>query len=449
MAAPRGEFSSKLGFLMAAAGSAVGLGNVISFPSQAASNGGAAFLLLYLLLAFLLAYPALMAELVIGRHAKANSVEAMRKVAAGPMTRRIGIATGFGGMTVASLILSFYVIMAGWMVAHALASVTNAAGLDGATEWLITNGVSRNLVFAALLMVITVAIICGGVKDGIEKWCSRLMPALLAILVLLIVYVLTLDGAIDGLEAYLIPDFSRATSPRLVISAMGQAFFSLSLGVGTMLIYGSYVSDRGNLVSLGRSVTLLDISIAVLAGLLIMPAMYAAQAIGVVIHDADGNLVQDFGLVFVVLPALFEIMGGVGSVVSLAFFVLITMAAITSSISVLEVPVAYAVENHDMQRRRATMLIGAGVFVISTLIIFNFDALFSLVITVAMQYGEPIIAFMMCIFVGWIMHRNALLEEIKKGNEGAENGLFWKVWPFYVRFVCPAAILIVLAQSFL
>lgn len=449
MAAPRGEFSSKLGFLMAAAGSAVGLGNVISFPSQAASNGGAAFLLLYLLLAFLLAYPALMAELVIGRHAKANSVEAMRKVAAGPMTRRIGIATGFGGMTVASLILSFYVIMAGWMVAHALASVTNAAGLDGATEWLITNGVSRNLVFAALLMAITVAIICGGVKDGIEKWCSRLMPALLAILVLLIVYVLTLDGAIDGLKAYLIPDFSRATSPRLVISAMGQAFFSLSLGVGTMLIYGSYVSDRGNLVSLGRSVTLLDISIAVLAGLLIMPAMYAAQAIGVVIHDADGNLVQDFGLVFVVLPALFEIMGGVGSAVSLAFFVLITMAAITSSISVLEVPVAYAVENHDMQRRRATMLIGAGVFVISTLIIFNFDALFSLVITVAMQYGEPLIAFMMCIFVGWIMQRNALLEEIKKGNEGAENGLFWKVWPFYVRFVCPAAILIVLAQSFL
>lgn len=449
MAAPRGEFSSKLGFLMAAAGSAVGLGNVISFPSQAASNGGAAFLILYLLLAFLLAYPALMAELVIGRHAKANSVEAMRKIAAGPISRRIGVATGFGGMTVASLILSFYVIMAGWMVAHALASVTGVAGLDEATVWLITNGISRNLVFAALLMVITIAIICGGVKDGIEKWCSRLMPALLVILVLLIGYVLTLDGAMEGLKAYLIPDFSRATSPRLVISAMGQAFFSLSLGVGTMLIYGSYISDRGNLVSLGRSVTLLDISIAVMAGLLVMPAMYAAQAIGVVIYDADGNLVQDFGLVFVVLPALFDMMGDAGTVVSLAFFVLITLAAITSSISVLEVPVAYAVENHDIQRRRATILIGATVFAVSTIIIFNFDALFALVITVAMQYGEPIIAFMMCVFVGWIMHRNALLEEIKKGNDGAENGLFWKIWPSYVRFICPAAILIVLTQSFL
>jgi NSS family neurotransmitter:Na+ symporter len=274
------------------------------------------------------------------------------------------------------------------------------------------------------------------------------MPALLVILVVLIAFVLTLDGAMDGLKAYLVPDFSRAASPRLVISAMGQAFFSLSLGVGTMLIYGSYVSDKGNLVSLGRSVTLLDISIAVMAGLLVMPAMYAAQAVGVVIYDADGNLVQDFGLVFVVLPALFDMMGDAGSVVSLAFFVLITMAAITSSISVLEVPVAYAVENHAMQRRRATILIGAAVFVVSTIVIFNFDALFTLVITVSMQYGEPIIALMMCIFVGWIMHRNALLDEIKNGNEGAENSLFWKIWPSYVRFICPAAILIVLTQSF-
>ena len=449
MAAPRGEFSSKLGFLMAAAGSAVGIGNVISFPSLVASNGGAAFLILYLALAFLLAYPALMAELVIGRHAKANSVEAMRKVATGPVTRNVGAAAGFGGILVASLVLSFYVIMAGWMVAHVLASVTEPLGFAGATEWLISKTVSRNLVFAAVMMTISIAIICGGVKDGIEKWCSRLMPALLIILVSLIVYVLTLDGAMDGLKAYLIPDFSRAINAQLVISAMGQAFFSLSLGVGTMLIYASYVSDQGNLVSLGRSVTLLDISIAFLAGLLIMPAMYAAQSFGVPIFDADGKLVQDFGLVFSVLPALFDTMGGAGAIVSFAFFLLVTMAAITSSISVLEVPVAYTVENLSMERRRATMLIGAVVFVVSVVIILNFDALFNLTITIAIQYGEPIIGSMMCIFAGWVMHRSVLLEEIKKGNEGAENGLFWKIWPFYVRFICPAAILTVLVQSIL
>ena len=338
-------------------------------------------------------------------------------------------------------------ILAGWMVAHVLASVTEPLGLSDASSWLVSSSVPRNLTFAAVMMIISVAIICGGVKDGIEKWCSRLMPALLLILVSLIIYVLTLDGAMDGLKAYLIPDFSRAANPRLLISALGQAFFSLSLGVGTMLIYASYVSDQGNLVSLGRSVTLLDIGIAVLAGLLIMPAIYAAQAFGVPIYDADGNLTADLGLVFAVLPALFDTMGVAGSIVSLAFFILVTLAAITSSISVLEVPVAYAVENHDMQRRRATILIGSVVFAFSAIIVFNFDAMFGLVITIATQYGEPIVGFMMCIFAGWVMHRNVLLQEIQKGNEGAENGLFWKIWPTYVRFVCPAAILTLLVQS--
>ena len=449
MAAPRGEFSSKLGFLMAAAGSAVGIGNVINFPSQVASNGGAAFLIVYLAMAFLLAYPALMAELVIGRHAKANSVEAMRSIARGPVSRQIGTVAGFGGIVVASLVLAFYVILAGWMVAYVAASVTGPLGLTDATRWLTAESVPRNFVFAAIMMAITVAIICGGVKDGIEKWCSRLMPALLLILVSLIIYVLTLDGAIDGLKAYLVPDFSRAASPRLLISALGQAFFSLSLGVGTMLIYASYVSDQGNLVSLGRSVTLLDIGIAFLAGLLIMPAVYAAETIGVPIYDANGNLIAGLGLVFAVLPALFDTMGVAGSVISLAFFVLITLAAITSSISVLEVPVAYAVENHGMQRRRATILIGAVVFAFSAIIVLNFDAMFELVIRIATQYGEPIVGFLMCIFAGWVMYRNVLLQEIQKGNEGAENGLFWKIWPTYVRFVCPAAILALLVQSIL
>ena len=201
MGAPRGEFSSKLGFLMAAAGSAVGLGNVISFPSQVASNGGAAFLLLYLLLAFCLAYPALMAELVIGRHAKANSVEAMRKIAIGPISIRIGVATGFGGMLVASLILSFYVIIAGWMLAH-VSSIGHWSRRPCQHDGVANDErcIAQPRIFGAVLMVISVAIICGGVKEGIEKWCSRLMPALLVILVLLIVYVLTLDGAMEGLR---------------------------------------------------------------------------------------------------------------------------------------------------------------------------------------------------------------------------------------------------------
>lgn len=447
MSAPRGEFSSKLGFLMAAAGSAVGLGNIWGFPTQVAGNGGAAFLLVYVVLMFCLAYPALMAELIIGRHTKANSVEALRSIAGSSATARVGALTGFVGLITACMILGFYSILAGWMLSHTLASATEFAGLTGISEWFGTHSIARSLTFTAIFMALTIAIICGGVKDGIEKWCSRLMPSLLVVLVLLIGYVLTLDGANEGVEAYLVPDFGRLTNPKLIIGAMGQAFFSLSLGVGTMLIYGSYVSDRDNLVSLGRSVTLLDLGIAFIAGLLIIPAMYVAQHNGVQIYDAEGNLIESARLIFTVLPALFDTMGEVGAVVSFAFFVFMSVAALTSTISILEVPVAYAVENHDAPRKRATVLIGVAIFTLSVVIIVSAEKVFNLIAVAATQYGEPLVGLMICIFAGWILHRNKLLEEIRKGNDDAEHGLFWKIWPNYVRYVCPIAILIVFIQS--
>ena len=385
MSASRGEFSSKLGFILAAAGSAVGLGNIWGFPTQAASNGGAVFLIIYLIMAFCLAYPALMAELIIGLHAKANAVKALRMISSNKVTSQIGAATGFAGIATASLILSFYAIVAGWTVAYFLAPAMETAGMTRISAWLTTFSVARNLMFTGIFMILTVAIICGGVKDGIEKWSSRLMPSLLIILVLLVFYVLTLDGAGDGVKAYLIPDFSRATDPNLIVSAMGQAFFSMSLGVGTMLIYGSYISDRENLISLGRSVTLVDIGIAVLAGLLIIPAMYVAQKNGVQIYDAAGNLIAEDTLIFTVLPALFDTMGKGGLFVSFAFFVLMSIAALTSSISMLEVPVAYAVENHDMERKRATYLIGGVIMLVSSILVINFDTLFGLAVAVAMS----------------------------------------------------------------
>jgi NSS family neurotransmitter:Na+ symporter len=434
---------------MAAAGSAVGLGNIWGFPTQVAGNGGAAFLLVYLVLALCLAYPALMAELIIGRHTKANPVEALRSIARSNANRNIGTITGFAGILTACLILGFYAILAGWMVAHALSSATGILGMYGASEWLATNSIERSLAFGAVFHGLTIAIICGGVKDGIEKWCSRLMPSLLFILVALIFYVLTLEGAMDGVKAYLIPDFARVTDPNIIIRAMGQAFFSLSLGVGTMLIYGSYVSDRGNIVSLGRSVTLLDLFIAFIAGMLIIPAMYVAQRSGVQIYDADGNLIESVGLIFAVLPSLFDTMGAAGAMVSFLFFIFMSLAALTSTISVLEVPVAYAVENHSLPRTRATVLIGGAIAALSAVIVLNGPAIFGLVVVVATQYGEPVVALMMCIFAGWILQRNRLLQEIKKGNEDAEQGWFWKIWPNYVRFVVPAAILTVFLHSIL
>ncbi len=434
---------------MAAAGSAVGLGNIWGFPTQAASNGGAAFLVVYLILAFCLAYPALMAELIIGRHAKANSVSALRKISRNEVTRQIGTVTGFAGMITASLILSFYGIVAGWMLAYSLAPAADMAGLTNGSGWLTNFSVGRNFVFTGVFMVLTIAIICGGVKNGIEKWSSRLMPALLAILVLLTLYVLTLDGASEGVRAYLVPDFSQAMNPNLIVSAMGQAFFSMSLGVGTMLVYGSYISEREDLVSLGRSVTLVDIGIAVMAGMLIIPAMYVAQKNGVQIYDAAGNLVAEDSLIFTVLPALFDTMGNAGIFVAFAFFVLMSIAALTSSISMLEVPVAYAVENHGLERKRATCAIGAVITIVSTIIILNFNLLFGLTVAIATRYSQPMLGFMLCIFAGWIWQRNSVLEELKKGFDDAEHGWFWKIWPTYVRYVCPAAIIAVFAQKVL
>ncbi len=447
MASVRGEFSSRFGFIMAAAGSAVGLGNIWGFPTQAASNGGAAFLLIYLFLAFSLAYPALMAELIIGRHAHANAVKALQAIAPGPTTRQVGTVTGVIGFITASFILSFYAIIAGWMIAHALSALAHIAGVTSLANWLVEFSMLRNVVFMGLFMGVTVGIINGGVHDGIERWSSRLMPMLLITLVLLVVYVMTLDGAMEGLKVYLLPDFKAAVTPQLIISALGSAFFSLSLGVGTMLVYGSYISDKENLPTLGGIVTVVDISIAVVAGFLVLPAMYVALHNGVEIFTASGVLISEETLIFTVLPALFETMGMAGMVVSLAFFTLMTIAALTSSISMLEVPVAYAIESRGMSRQRGVLIIGAIIASISLVILLSFETLFGAVVDITTRYSQPLLGFMYCLFCGWLWHRNSILEELRKGAPDIEQGLFWKIWPPYIRFVCPAVILVIFTTA--
>jgi len=446
MASPRGEFSSRFGFLMAAAGSAVGLGNIWGFPTNAASNGGAAFLFAYLLLAFALAYPALMAELIIGRYARANGVTALRTIATGPKSRLFGSVVGGLGIVTVSFILSFYAIVSGWMLAFLLQPIADAAGLEALSEWLAADGILRNSIFVIGFMLLTVFIISAGVKEGIEKWATRLMPSLVLILVFLIGYVFTLPGAMDGLRAYLVPDFSVFAKPGLLVSAMGQAFFSLSLGVGTMLVYGSYISKNENLPVIGSLVALLDVGIAVLAGLLILPAMYVALASGVEIFDAQGGLIAGPGLIISVLPALFDSMGAIGGFVAFAFFALMTIASLTSSISMLEVPVSFVVESREVRRPRAAILLGSIIAVISLVIVFNFDALFEWVVTVTTEMSQPLLGLFFCIFTGWIWNRSAILEEIKQGSPNAASGFFWKVWPFYIRFICPAAIIVVYFQ---
>ncbi|MEE4278184.1 MAG: sodium-dependent transporter [Halieaceae bacterium] len=447
MASARGEFSSRFGFIMAAAGSAVGLGNIWGFPTQAASNGGAAFLIVYLVLAFVLAYPALMAEIILGRHARANAVTALGGVSENPIAAQLGRSAGFAGLVVASLILSFYVIVAGWMLAHCMGSLLAIVGLDAAEDWLTAFGASRNTLFMLVFMGLTIAIISAGVRDGIERWSSRLMPLLLITLIALVVYVLTLDGASEGLRVYLQPDFASALSPELIINALGSAFFSLSLGVGTMLIYGSYIREDENLPLAGGLVTAVDIGIAVLAGFLVLPAMYVALNSGVTIFAADGSLLSEDTLIFTVLPELFLTMGAAGNFISFLFFFLMSIAALTSSISMLEVPVAYTIERHGVGRHRAVVLIGAAITGVSLLILFNFSTLFGFVITLTTRYSQPLLGFVFCIYVGWIWHRNSLLDELRKGSPEITGTWFWKIWPWHLRIVCPAIILLIFAQS--
>jgi NSS family neurotransmitter:Na+ symporter len=447
MAASRGAFSSRLGFIMAAAGSDVGLGNIWGFPTQTASNGGAAFVLVYLVLAFCLAYPAFMAELLIGRYGQANAVTSLQKISRNVFHKRFAFVVGFGGIICAALILSFYGILAGWMMSFAIEPVTSLMGFNEVSSWLTSQSIARNLLFTALFMLLTISIIRRGVEQGIEKWSKRLMPMLIGLLVLMIIYVFTLDGSKEGFSAYLNPDISRVFEPDLLISALGQAFFSLSLGTSVMVIYGSYISKKENLVSLGAQVTLIDVSIAFLAGLLIIPSMYVAQAQGVAIFDADGGLISGPNLVFDVLPTLFDGMGAIGLFVGFGFFVLMSIAALTSSISMLEGPVSFVVERHNVERKKATTFIGLGIFILSALIVLNFDALFGLAISISTVYGQPLIAMLCCVFVGWIWFRNDILTELKQGNDMVEHSLFWKIWPWYTKFVCPTAIGIVFWHS--
>ena len=442
--AARGQFSSRFGFLMAAAGSAVGLGNIWGFPTQTASNGGAAFVLVYLSLAFLLAYPALMAELTIGRAKRANVVDALGSISSGKAAHYIGATVGLAGVVTASLILSFYAILAGWMISHMIEPVTTVMGATETSTWLTTQSSSRDIFFTAAFSVLTMLIIVGGVRNGIEKWSTRLMPSLITILVALIIYVLLQPGAMEGLTLYLVPDFSGITNPDLLISAMGQAFFSLSLGVGTMLIYGSYVSEEENLPRLGASLTLIDTGIAFTAGLLIIPAMFVAQGYGTTIYNEAGQLAAGPGLIFAVLPSVFEGMGAAGNLVAVAFFLLMSIAALTSSISMLEVPVSFVSEHFNIGRKTATFSTGSLILLFSIVIALNFDSMFGFVADLATVYLEPLIGLAFCVFAGWLWNRNEAIKALAAGHPEGDTAWFIKIWPWYVKLVCPTLIIAML-----
>ena len=433
----RGAWNSKLGFILAAAGSAVGLGNIWRFPTEVASNGGAAFLIIYLLCCFLVGFPVMMAELSIGRKTRRNPVGAFKALS----SNKIYPLIGMWGVLCGVMILSFYLVVAGWTVSYIFEEIFFFAGMTEWASWIAdTNNGMINAVFAVIFMGCTVSIIRGGVSDGIENATKLMMPLLILILIGMIIYSFTQPGSGVGLSEYLNPDFSQIT-PNLIFAAMGQAFFSLSLGMGALITYGSYLDRKENIPEAAAYVTLADVGIAFLAGLLIMPAMYMAQAQGVAIFDDGGNLVAGVALIFQVLPELFHSMGGgLGLFFGVTFFFLLSMAALTSTISLLEVPVSYAIDEHEIPRKKAAMMVGGLILLVSLVISFQ-TSLIGHIDLIFSQIGLPLGGIMICLFLGYVWKTENALEEMDSGFPGITGSTLGKVWRFMIMIFCPLVIL--------
>lgn len=431
----RDSFHSRIGFILAAAGSAVGLGNIWGFPTQVANHGGGAFLLVYLCVIFILAIPALYSELLIGHSAQANPVKSLTQLSGG-RARPIGKLMGYLNVLGSCLMLSFYHVVAGWMVVHALGFLAKGVGLTSVSEFLLNSSMPRDLIFTGLFLTATALVVFQGVEKGIERWSKRLMPTLVILLVGLIIYMLTLPGASVGLERYLIPDFTQITNTSILVAAMGQAFFSLSIGLGGMMIYGSYLKPGAKLGRLSLSVAALDTFIAFLAGLLIIPALYAGIHLGVSVGEGT-ELVGEGQLIFAVLPELFNSMGVAGPFVAFAFFSLLSIAALTSTIAQAEVPVSYCIEERKLSRPVATAASLALIGVFSLLLILFFEPLFGWVVTAVTQFQLPLSGLFYLLVVGWLWRRSNHLKEIAAGSFGLTL-LRW-----HIRYLCPVLMSIV------
>ena len=442
------RFTSRLGFYLAAVGSAVGVGNIWGFPTQAADNGGAAFVLVYLCFSFLLAWPMLIAELLIGRYGRSDAVTTLESVSNNHWSRQIGRCTGWLSITTVLLIYTFYAIIAGWIISFGLIPVAEFLGADqlavrlGSFDLLVTG------INAAVFMIMTAVIVSGGVANGIEKWCGRLMPILFLMLLGLIAFTLQQEGAMAGLQYFLQPDFNKILDTDLLISALGQSFFSMSLGVGIMVVYGSYLTSNSNVPTIAAGVAVTDTLIAVMAGLLIIPGMFVAQQHGIEIHTASGTLKSADTLVFDVLPTLFNQFEIAGPLLFLTFFALLTITALTSAISILEVPVASLSHRKIATRSRAVWLITIGTFLATVIVLLNKDLLFGFIISLTTRYSMPLLSLVVCLYAGWIWSRDKKLKELSKGYPDVGSSLFWKIWPWYVRYVCPSMVLLLIALTF-
>lgn len=433
--AAREHWSGRFGFIMATAGSAVGLGNIWKFPYEAGQNGGGAFLLLYLLFVAIFGLSLVIAELILGRTTQRNPVGAFRALGGGawPLVGGVGVLAGF-------VILSFYIVVAGWTLAYFGFMVSGSLGSDPAQLGerfgeFVSSPVSP-ILYAGLFMLICVGVVIGGVNAGIEKASRLLMPALFILLILLVIRSVTLPGAGAGLSYYLQPDWSKVTA-ETISSAIGQAFFSLSLGMGALVTYGSYLRSTDTIPGSAAIIVGLDTMVAVLAGLMILPAVFAFG------FDPSAGP----GLTFITIPAVFAQMPG-GAFFGMAFFGLLAVAALTSAISLLEVVVCYFTDEHGLGRKPATLLVAAIGFALgipaslSLGIWSDFTVpgteknIFDFLDFTASNLMLPGGGMLTAIFVGWRWSQPAADALIKGGLPPA----LASIWVFVLRYIAPVGI---------
>ena len=441
----RGNWGSKVAFIFAATGSAIGLGNIWRFPMVVGENGGAAFVFVYIVAVALIGFTVMLAELIVGRHSQKNPVGAIDYIR--PRSPWKGI--GYLGMVTGIFILSYYGVLAGMIIGYFIKTVSGTfrGNVTSQLTEQTFNDFSSNsflvLLFFFIIIAMTTYIISKGVKGGIERYTKVLMPILFVLIVFLSIRALTLPGAGEGIKFYLNPDFSKVNFT-VIFRALGQAFFSLSLGMGTMITYGSYINKRDNLVSSAGWVSFSDTLIAFLAGLIIFPTLFAIPGIS---PDSGPSLV------FKVFPLIFGQLPG-GQIFGILFFLLLLVAAITSTISLLEVPVAFFVDERKWSRTKAAYLMGLCALLLGipsalswggvkffTRIEFwaKVDLIFG---NISLAVG----ALLICLFVGWVWGVKKAIEEVKSGSRKFSIRL---IWVFSVKFLSPIAIIIILIKIIL
>lgn len=433
----RATFGSKIGVILATVGCAVGLGNIWRFPYMLGENGGAAFLLVYISCILFLGIPVMITEFFIGRYSRKNAAGAFKVMAPGTKWSVIG----YNGVAAAFLILGYYAVVSGWTLEYIVQAFSGSLEGKNATDFAdeftaFSTGVFRPILWTVVFIALTHIIIISGVKEGIERASKVMMPVLFLILIALCVRSATLPGASEGLSFLFNPDFSKINSS-VVLSAMGQAFFSLSIGMGCLITYASYFGKQTNLQTTALQVTILDTLVAVLAGVMIFPAVFSFG-----IEPTTGP-----ELVFITLPNVFEQLP-FGNIWSFVFFVLLALAALTSTISLHEVSTAYVHEEYHVSRKKAAIIVSVGVTIVGILCSLSMGVLssytlfglnfFNLLDFVTAKIMLPLGGMMICIFTAKRVDKLLLKEEVT--NHGTIRFYFFSTYVFFVKYIAPIAI---------